>query len=400
MAFDFARFHALTLGGEPLEDLIESFPGIKRDPHPSELRIVSFSPNEDSPLEDKVVLRGDAHQLSVSAGVHSLGAFEVYRVVDGTLIAIGEDPEPVPLQPGAHDAGRVYVVSTDGSITSEKLPRVVKGAESSATTSISIGITAHLDSLGSDQLYATFSEIEAALDLIAKEGFQSVRFGIPWASLEPNGKGQFDEAALGRFEALIDAVTVRGLEPLPLINGTPGWASSGPVNSEDGLDWFLAPPRESEDFGEAVGLMVTRWPQIHYWQILNEPSLEFFYRGGSVETFVRDTAAAVIHGLYASAEAQFVSAGLANTDAVVPDLGYLQSILSQGIGDYVDALAIHPLHASLERWAAHAPHLHRRRSHLTCERRAFCKAALVDRVRLVHGVDRRDGRGAGGLAGR
>ena len=91
------------------------------------LRFEAYWPNEDSPLEDLILLRPDDERLSVKAEVAGgTDKIDVYWVLDGRLNHQGLASDEVELLPGKHDDARLYATDESSQVAVAELPRVVK----------------------------------------------------------------------------------------------------------------------------------------------------------------------------------------------------------------------------------------------------------------------------------
>ena len=115
-------------------------------------------------------------------------------------------------------------------------------------------------------------------DRLADSGASSVRTAFYWRDGQPDGPGGVDFA---RYDRVVLEAASRGLDILPVIQGTPAWAAATPGNA-------ASPPRDAADLGRFVRALAVRYgpggtlwrdrPElrsqaIRYWQVWNEPSL-------------------------------------------------------------------------------------------------------------------------------
>ena len=323
------------------------------------LRFEAYWPNEDSPLEDVVVLRGEDERLSVRAEVAGgVGEVEVYWMLDGRLNHHGLASNDIELLPGKHDAAVLYVADASGQIAIVDLPRVVK-LPSLDIPEMIYGVVAHLEvwedspdlPVDGSQRLAAWSMIREALDLIAGSGLQLVRFNLPWGGLQPN-PGQMREAKLDGFERLFTMLEDRGLSALPIIyNGTPRWANDcfpPRPNATDTWQQCGAAPAYDVRLVQAWARSVAaRYPQVRYWQIDNEPNLRWFWPGGMTEQLYPEHLKAVSLGVwYENPDAVIVAAGLCCTgidrgQGYMGGIEFLDGMYQAGFGPYHDVNAIH-----------------------------------------------------------
>src|SRR3954464_15002197 len=67
-----------------------------------------------------------------------------------------------------------------------------------------------------------FAQAPAEWDLLASNGAESVRAAVYWSHVQPDGPGQLDFTTT---DAVFLSAAQRGLDVLPVVQGTPVWAS-------------------------------------------------------------------------------------------------------------------------------------------------------------------------------
>ena len=172
----------------PLAD-VDPKAELRTSPPPeTPLRFDAVWPNEYSPLEDLVVLRGDDQFLSVRARVTgSVGQVSVLWMIDGRLNHEGMVSDQVSLLPGGHDHGLVYAADESGQVAVAELPRVVRLPDLELPEMV-YGVTAHIGAHRPE--YPSRQHLEAAAKAVADAGLDFVRADI---SRNPS-------AELGRHE--------------------------------------------------------------------------------------------------------------------------------------------------------------------------------------------------------
>lgn len=177
---------------------------------------------------------------------------------------------------------------------------------------------------------------------IARTGTRIVRVPAYWRVFEPVPFA-FDTAA---FDAVVLSAARAGLTVVPVLQGTPGWAS---VRSDD----LASPPRDPADFARFLERMIARygpagtlWDEdpapaarpIRSWQIWNEPNLTRYW---STQPFapgyVRLLRAARRALRRADPRGRAILAGLPNDSWLA-----LRSIYRAGGRGHFDAIALHP----------------------------------------------------------
>jgi hypothetical protein len=178
--------------------------------------------------------------------------------------------------------------------------------------------------------------------LMARTGVESVRTVLSWRRIEPR-QGAFDFA---RTDQLVTLAARRGMELLPVVMGTPGWAAVQPAD-------LASQPRDPASYGALMTKLVGRygrggdfWAEhpelprrpVRSWQVWNEPHISSYWRSESEPwaiSYVRllSTANAAIKAR--DPKATVVAAALANRSWEYVDLLY-----EAGARDHFDVLAI------------------------------------------------------------
>ena len=327
------------------------------------LRFGAYFPNEDSPLSDLVVLRGEERRLSVSAEIFGgSGEVEVYWMIDGSLNHQGTASDDVDLLPGGHDHGRLYAVDGTGQISVQALPRVVR-LPPLDLPDMTYGLFATLEGAGikgSRAEHFSFNNgdweaVEKALDLIADAGFELVTIQMHWNAIERRGKDQYDAHWLATFDRIVHEVSRRGLDLMASVLWAPNWAAE----SLEYPDWGLGKtPADSRHYADIIGFVAERWPEIEYFYLLEEPDVSHYYRSMDPTKAAADTIAGALAAWYYNPDAVILGANLTGmlerpTPNVVRDgehwevyagaLPFLRALYAQpGFADHVDVISYHP----------------------------------------------------------
>ncbi|MCT2223566.1 glycoside hydrolase family 1 protein [Microbacterium paraoxydans] len=103
--------------------------------------------------------------------------------------------------------------------------------------------------------------------LAAGLGLDRYRFSIPWARVQPDGRGPGNVAALDHYARVIDALLEAGVTPFPTLYH---WELPSPVEADGG--WLARDT--AERFGEYVALVAARLgDRVSSWYTLNEPAM-------------------------------------------------------------------------------------------------------------------------------
>lgn len=103
--------------------------------------------------------------------------------------------------------------------------------------------------------------------LVAGLGLDRYRFSIPWARVQPDGRGPGNVAALDHYARVVDALLEAGVAPFPTLYH---WELPSPVEADGG--WLARDT--AERFGEYVALVAARLgDRVSSWYTLNEPAM-------------------------------------------------------------------------------------------------------------------------------
>ena len=119
------------------------------------------------------------------------------------------------------------------------------------------------------------------VDLAAGMGLDAYRFSVEWARVEPV-EGEFDQAALDHYEAVVDRCRERGMAPLVTFSHftSPHWLAARGLWLDPAAPALFARycDRVMSAFGDRIGWAVT----------LNEPNLPRLLTWIALPDFVRD----------------------------------------------------------------------------------------------------------------
>ena len=321
------------------------------------LRFEAYWPNEDSPLEDLVVLRGEDERLSVKAEIAGgVGDASVWWMIDGRVNHAGLASDDVDLKPGGHDRGRLYAVDDADQVVVVAMPRIVRLPKLELPEMI-YGVQSMADAVvtefhpdidyGPIQQFGggNWPAVMDSLDLVADGGFSHVRINLVWSNvLEPEGPIR----NLSRLDRLINEYASRGLAILASPQGTPEWTSSlgYPRFSQhcdadaDCYDFAASSPHLFADF---VGSAAQRWPEIRFWQLREEPLFTTFWKSNDAWALLREIKAGALAIFHANPDAVVVAPGLGpiGTDGK-PGHQHLADWYEHGLKEWVDVIGFHP----------------------------------------------------------
>ena len=329
---------------------------IHTEPPPEPLRFVSYSPNDNSPLEELVVLRYDRHKLSVAAEIaHAIGRTEVFWMIDGEGVDHhGTISEAVALKPGAHDNGLLYALDDAQQVAVASLPRIVKlpkfelpgmiyGTGNAAFADVAYAIPPSESHLTSHFTGGNWDTITKSLDLIVAAGFTHFRLQMPWESLEIE-KGHFIN--LDTYGRLVEEITSRGLKLIVGWYWFPAWATG--VSPQR---YFAEAITDPQDFADLNLHMGQRWSSVRFWQMLNEPNLQLTRSAMDPVKVAREIKAGALGAYYANPNIIVLAPGLVimqHDYASVLDgtaretLPFLEELYRNGLAEWTDGVAYHP----------------------------------------------------------
>ncbi|HSI85385.1 MAG TPA: hypothetical protein VK970_16485 [Candidatus Methylacidiphilales bacterium] len=109
-------------------------------------------------------------------------------------------------------------------------------------------------------------------ELLKAMGVDSLRFEIPWASVQrgPDSPFQFE-----KHDAILRTMTKLGIEPMVLLDYGVSWASTAPAGTSDAHKYNYAP--QMEHWLAYVRACVERYGKnVRYWEVWNEPDIGFW----------------------------------------------------------------------------------------------------------------------------
>lgn len=108
---------------------------------------------------------------------------------------------------------------------------------------------------------------EADVALVADLGIDRYRFSIPWARVQPDGRGPASTAALDHYSRFVDALLEVGATPFPTLYH---WEMPSAVESDGG--WLVRDT--AERFADYAAIVADRLgDRVTHWYTLNEPAM-------------------------------------------------------------------------------------------------------------------------------
>lgn len=116
-----------------------------------------------------------------------------------------------------------------------------------------------------------YNRYEEDFDILAELGLNAYRFSVEWSRVEPE-YGQFDRKALDHYEAVVDALRERKIEPFVMLHHF-----TNPVWLEEWGGWHN--PEASEAFARYVETVAERLKhKVNFWITINEANAYIFMR--------------------------------------------------------------------------------------------------------------------------
>ena len=99
------------------------------------------------------------------------------------------------------------------------------------------------------------------------------RLGVQWPRHEP----ERDVYTFEDYDRTVAAARRHGVRLLPVLAQTPEWASGAPAGAAM-RHRYPAAESELDEWREYVATVVDRYPDVEYWEIWNEPNIDWFLR--------------------------------------------------------------------------------------------------------------------------
>lgn len=198
-------------------------------------------------------------------------------------------------------------------------------------------------SFGDTLTWTTDAKLAKAMDDAEELGVRWLRVDLSWRTIQPDSPSQY---LWERFDRVVGAARAHGLDVLPTISYTPGWAADPNCASTS----QTCPPADDGRFAEFARQAAERYAPkgVHTWEIWNEPNIKPFWRtgpdAGRYAALLAATAPAIRS---ADPHAYLLLGGLAAVDTI-PSRQYVshQTFLAElgrlGALKQVNAISYHP----------------------------------------------------------
>jgi polysaccharide biosynthesis protein PslG len=189
---------------------------------------------------------------------------------------------------------------------------------------------------------------DRALGMIADAGFAWVRQDFPWADIEIDAKGDFEDrrnpparSAWAKYDNIVALVEQHGLQLIVRLSSPPKWSHAGYTDLGE-----FGPPANLADFADYAAAVAQRYKgRIHIYQVWNEPNIypEWGEQAVNPEDYARMLCQAYGRIKQIDPQALVLSAALAPTVAQdghdLSDLVFLQRMYNAGAGQCFDILS-------------------------------------------------------------
>lgn len=124
-----------------------------------------------------------------------------------------------------------------------------------------------VDGSTADPACDSYRHPERDIELAAGLGLDRYRFSIPWARVQPDGRGTGDTAALDHYSRLVDLLLEAGVAPFPTLFH---WEMPRAVEADGG--WLSRDT--AERFSDYAAIVADRLgDRVRQWYTLNEPAM-------------------------------------------------------------------------------------------------------------------------------
>lgn len=124
-----------------------------------------------------------------------------------------------------------------------------------------------VDDSTADPACDSYRRPETDVELAAGLGVDHYRFSIPWARVQPDGRGPGDRSALDHYSRLVDLLLDAGVAPFPTLYH---WEMPSMVEADGG--WLARDT--AERFADYVAIVAGRLAdRVTDWYTLNEPAM-------------------------------------------------------------------------------------------------------------------------------
>jgi hypothetical protein len=195
-------------------------------------------------------------------------------------------------------------------------------------------------SAGGGLQFLSAEDRDRTLDDMVALGVTRVRFDMNWADIQRDGRGTYD---WDRYDALVDAMVARGLEPLAIIAYTPPWARPEGCSDDD-----KCAPARLRDYSQFAFTAALRYESrgVNDWEIWNEPNIVNFWRPAPDAARYAEMLQLAYRAIKRIDRDAFVLTGgtapAADNGTNIAPRTFLSTLYEAGAGDSFDAVSHHP----------------------------------------------------------
>jgi hypothetical protein len=175
-------------------------------------------------------------------------------------------------------------------------------------------------------------------NLLKELGVKLVITKLSWNDIEPE-KGKFSKKGLAKFDDLVNKLTGLGIEIMPYISATPGWAIDPKLSPANWKGKKFGPPAKNpEDLASFFAHVVKRYKgKIKFWALYNAPQNRNHWTEPGVLADMYKLARQVLNK--EQPDGKLVLSGLEGAKS--QGIPYLENFLKAGGGKYVDMYDFH-----------------------------------------------------------
>ncbi|MFD5536426.1 cellulase family glycosylhydrolase [Streptomyces sp. NPDC127079] len=198
-------------------------------------------------------------------------------------------------------------------------------------------------SFGDTLTWMTDAELAKAMDDAVELGVRWLRVDLSWRNIQPDSPSQY---VWERFDRVVEAARVHGLDVLPTLSYTPRWAADPNCASTS----QTCPPADNGRFAEFARQAAERYAPkgVRTWEIWNEPNIKPFWQTGPDAERYTALLTATAHAIRSvDPDAYLLLGGLAAVDTIpsrqyVSHKTFLAELGRLGALKQVDAVSYHP----------------------------------------------------------
>ncbi|MHB9034411.1 MAG: LysM peptidoglycan-binding domain-containing protein [Anaerolineae bacterium] len=232
-------------------------------------------------------------------------------------------------------AGQRLWIPTGGSQPEPTPPSGGNPTPPPSNTTTSYGYGFQIDPYSSGKLLTAVASVQSA-------GFDWVKIQVPWYSIEPERKGNYNWAEL---DNIINQFSAAGLKVMLSVVKAPDWAR--PANTDLKVE---GPPANPQDLADTMAAIAQRYKgRVHALEVWNEQNLAYEWGNEPLDAarYVKLLCAVYNAVKAVDSSIAIISGGLTPTGVTaagisVDDLDYLRQMYAAGCKSCMDGLGAHP----------------------------------------------------------